>query len=388
LSSLLSSPLTQQVLAKSNQEMLRELALQVVHAPILAYPLAAAVVGAVIVFIYRDRGPRVIACILCYLLFLSTMKLTVKWVFVHSKFDYPKLVSASHFLSGAIASLCILAHRSVTAGRPMPIPTAREFSFMIVPVSLAVGVSIGANNTALLHSSAAFTEVIGSTNCLITIVVVLFMGMSFNLRLVPPALLVAFGCAMSTVGEINFSMLGMVLCFVSNAFRSVKVSLQQKLMTGESEAKYDPISLLWWISWPSCVMMVVASLCTEGLAPYRQMRGLSPAALNSLGLAVGASCVNATALNLAQLFVNKDLGAVGSQLVAQSKSVLTVLGGMVIFGESVTRLECIGFSMVLFGVYVYSRMEQQCKAPPPKSNAGSLLSGATGNYGSTKQSSA
>jgi len=76
-------------------------------------------------------------------------------------------------------------------------------------------------------------------------------------------------------------------------------------------------------------------------------------------VALGVSCVNATILNVAQLFVTKDLGAVGSQLAAQTKMVLVVLGGMVLFQEAVTRTELFGFVLVLLGVFWFSRVEAQ-----------------------------
>lgn len=143
--------------------------------------------------------------------------------------------------------------------------------------------------------------------------------------------------------------------------RGAQATLQQKLMTGESKDKFDPCTLLMWVSVPSIVVMLGGSLASEGLAPYRQMAAMDGAALKSLWVAIGLSCVNAVILNLAQLFVTKDLGAVGGQLVSQAKTVLTVLGSMALFGESVTKLELVGFVEVLFGVYAFSAMETRLK---------------------------
>merc|ERR1719499_789982 len=190
--------------------------------------------------------------------------------------------------------------------------------------------------------------------------------MPFNKWLVAPASIVAFGCALGTVGELNFSLVGMLLCLSSNVFRSLKVTLQQKLMTGESKDKFDPTALLFWISIPSTAVMMAFSLMTEGLLPYTVLASREAAALNSVLLAILVTCANATILNLFQLFVTKDLGAVGGQLVAQAKMILTVLGGMVLFGETFSRLELAGFVIALLGVYSYSRMDQAFKAAEKK----------------------
>merc|ERR1719213_1342422 len=77
--------------------------------------------------------------------------------------------------------------------------------------------------------------------------------------------------------------------------------------------------------------------------------------------AVAVSCINACILNLAVLFVIKDLGAVGTQLVAQAKSVLTVMGGMTLFHEAFSPIEVVGFLLVMGGVYTFSEMERRAK---------------------------
>merc|ERR1719266_3187596 len=108
--------------------------------------------------------------------------------------------------------------------------------------------------------------------------------------------------------------------------------------------------------------MMCGSFVSEGAKPYVALRALAPAQLHSLLFAILLSCLNAVILNLAQLYVTKHLGAVGGQLVSQAKMVLTVLGGMVLFGETFSPLETVGFVMALFGVYTFTRMEQAFKA--------------------------
>merc|ERR1719499_2468803 len=108
------------------------------------------------------------------------------------------------------------------------------------------------------------------------------------------------------------------------------------------------------------------SLASEGLLPYRVLADREGPAMQSLVLSILMSCVNATVLNLSQLFVTKDLGAVGGQLVAQAKMILTVLGGMVLFGETFSQLELAGFVIALVGVYSFSRLDQAFKEEEKK----------------------
>mmetsp|Transcript_65119 Transcript_65119/g.187380 ORF Transcript_65119/g.187380 Transcript_65119/m.187380 type:complete len:406 (-) Transcript_65119:159-1376(-) len=346
-------------LLKSHSEHSKES--QGVQAPFLLYPLTFGLITCVIVVIFGGRGWKVVASVMVYLMSLSTMKLTVKWVFVEYAFRFPKFVTMLHFICGSLICVAVLLKARSQQGTPIRVPTVSEFLCMIVPIAMTASCSIACDNMALGFSSVAFTEIVGSTTSLFTVALVVMLGMPFEIWLVVPTMAVVMGCAVSTVGEINFSALGLILCLAANAFRSTKVALQQKLMTGGTKEKFDPCTLLMWVSLPSVGIMLLASLATEGLAPYRQMASMDTPTLRGLWMTLGVSCGNAVLLNLAQLVVTKDLGAVGSTLVSQAKTVLTVLGGMVVFGESVTPLELVGFLEVLAGVYAYSVMEMRSK---------------------------
>merc|ERR1719197_623895 len=102
--------------------------------------------------------------------------------------------------------------------------------------------------------------------------------------------------------------------------------------------------------------MIAWSLSVEGIAPVVML--LESTRRRSLVLVLCISCVNACILNLSNLFCTKDLGAVGVQLVAQTKSVLTVLGAVALFHEAVTPIEILGFIGVLIGVYWFTNVEK------------------------------
>merc|ERR1719183_3058729 len=107
--------------------------------------------------------------------------------------------------------------------------------------------------------------------------------------------------------------------------------------------------------------MMAWSLSVEGFAPYTLLQDSQDS--RGLALCLFISCVNACILNLSNLFCTKDLGAVGVQLVAQMKSVLTVLGAVALFHEAVTPIEIVGFVGVLIGVYLFTNVEKAQKAP-------------------------
>eukprot|EP00429_Kryptoperidinium_foliaceum_P066419 CAMPEP_0176073798 /NCGR_PEP_ID=MMETSP0120_2-20121206/36875_1 /TAXON_ID=160619 /ORGANISM="Kryptoperidinium foliaceum, Strain CCMP 1326" /LENGTH=419 /DNA_ID=CAMNT_0017407483 /DNA_START=20 /DNA_END=1276 /DNA_ORIENTATION=+ len=333
------------------------------HVPLYAYPSVFALVTFSIAVIYGKRGIATVMSVMVYLAALSTMKLSVKWVFVKYTFGFPRFVTCFHFLCSGLVCLAMqLWRRSQHGAAPMTVPTTSEFIFMVMPIAVAdASVSIGADNMALRLSSVAFAEILGSTTCIFTAVVVILMGLPFNKWLFFPIIAVAVGCTTSSVGELHASVPGMVLIAVANAFRALKASLQQKLMTGKMQERFDPCTLLMWFSVPATILACTTSLVFEGAAPIRQMSALDSRTFRGLCIAIGVSCVNAVVLNLSQLFVTKSLGAVGGQLVGQAKAVLTVLGGVALFGDRVTVIELLGFAEVLGGVYAYSAMEGKAR---------------------------
>lgn len=333
---------------------------------LFAYVFGTVLLAFAIGVIFWPQGPAVVCRILIYVLALSTMKLSVKFVFQECSFNFPKCVTAAHLACSAAVGFAVLLGRRWTQGTPIAVPSASELWLAIIPIALGFGLSLGANNMALVFCTASFAEIIGATTPIFSIGMLLFMRIPFNKILFAPTCLVVAGCMTSVTGGIDFSAMGFTLCLFANFGRSVKTTMQQKMLTGATKDKFEPCTLLAWTCGFSCAMMLAWSLATEGVAPYVHLA--SDKQLSKTLAAVGVSCVNACILNLFALFVTKDLGAVGVQLVAQAKSVLTVLGSVVLFGDSLTRSECMGFAAVLLGTFGYARMEQADKAAQAAKN--------------------
>merc|ERR1712087_919443 len=99
-----------------------------------------------------------------------------------------------------------------------------------------------------------------------------------------------------------------------------------------------------WTCGFSFFELLAYSVATEGSAPWV---GLAQAPdVMGLSLAILASAVIAVTLNISALFVIKQLGAVGMQMVSQMKSLLVVIGGIALLGKSFTDTQKAGFLTV------------------------------------------
>eukprot|EP00929_Paragymnodinium_shiwhaense_P089581 TRINITY_DN49741_c0_g1_i1.p4 TRINITY_DN49741_c0_g1~~TRINITY_DN49741_c0_g1_i1.p4 ORF type:complete len:174 (+),score=37.43 TRINITY_DN49741_c0_g1_i1:1076-1597(+) len=167
---------------------------------------------------------------------------------------------------------------------------------------------------------------------------------------------------MTTVGEINFSAAGMILCVYAVVARSARTILQHAVLTGDAKDRLGPLELLCWMCLPASGVFLALSAFSaeEGFAPYRDLLYGEHSAWTATVLL--ATCVNACLVNLAMLFATKELGAVGIQLVAQTKTVLVVFGGIAVLHEEVSRLQLAGLVVILFGVFLFSRLDQKTKA--------------------------
>eukprot|EP00929_Paragymnodinium_shiwhaense_P086149 TRINITY_DN46674_c0_g1_i1.p1 TRINITY_DN46674_c0_g1~~TRINITY_DN46674_c0_g1_i1.p1 ORF type:complete len:550 (-),score=88.70 TRINITY_DN46674_c0_g1_i1:60-1646(-) len=336
------------------------------------YPMTLFVEILLIAAMYYQQGGVIVAKVVGYLIALSSMKLTVKYLYVEYDFSYPKFVTCAHLLFSCVAGFLVTIQQTKGAKRLALELPSRHLLEGIVPCAIAFSLTLALNNIALMLCSTSFTEIIGATNPIVTVVFVIGMGMPFSLSLLGPVILVAFGSMLSAYGELKFSMVGTILCFAANAARALRTAMAQKLLT-VGEETLEPCALMAWTCAVSCVIMFLWSLATEGSAPWTRM--VSQVAVHhhvGLWVSLLVSCLNACALNLAQLTVTRDLGAVGSTVVAQLKTIATVIGGMTFFGDTFTLAEYIGFACVLLGAAVFSRMQQQEKAhareqqrPPP-----------------------
>lgn len=328
----------------------------------LMFVYAGSMVGIVslVIGVYFNRGFLVISRVLAYLLSLSTMTIAVKSVYVNQHFNYPKFVTCTHFLSCGILCFGIMLYKLISEGKPIVVPTLKQQTHVILPIAVAFAVSVGANNIALLHSNAAFAEMIGAAAPLCVIAISLAMGKGFDLRLIVPVLVVMAGVAVCASGELKFTWFGFALIFLATFLRGLKTTLQHSIMEEAADGqRLDPIELLAWMSPPCLMVVAVWSLMTEGMEPFHALIGGNWV---DISLAIGLTCVNACILNVANNFVIKDLGAVGCLLASQLKGILLLLGAAVMLGEVIQGVQIAGYVFIAGGVYWYNSKEKEYKA--------------------------
>jgi len=324
-----------------------------------AYAIALVVMVAAVTAMFYPMGMNVVCQVVLYVSCLAFVKIALKIVYEYG-FNYPKFITAIHLFISSSAAFIVLFYRMVSTGKSIAYPTRNELFMGVLPIAATFGCSIASENSALVFVSAAFSEVVASTNPVMSFSLTWILGMGANLSLIPPICVVVLGCLISVKGEMYFSSMGLALLLLSVFFRGLKAVMQQKLMTGETKEKFDPVTLMAWTCMFAFLVVAGYSVLSEGYAPIAALSAASD--LTGLIGAILFSAVIACTLNISALFVIKQLGAVGMQMVSQMKSMLVVIGGIAVLGESFTNMQKFGFAVVLSGVYWYSRVNQQSAA--------------------------
>lgn len=323
---------------------------------VASYAITMMLIAAFTSVLLWQRGLRVIFEVVTYLISLSTMKLVVAELYEGCKFEFPMFVSSMHFFFCGLVAFGTMFYRHSTNSHVLAVPSMKELMTVVLPVCFFFSTTIVANNYALMFVSVSFSEIVASATPLVSVAMILLEGQPFDLLLIGPVMLVAVGVIMTTAGEIDFSFWGLVLCVYATVARAARNVISADVLTGDMKKKYGPIELLGYMCLPAGVLFLGLSLVSpiEGAAPYRRLL----AGKGSILFMLLMSCLNSCCMNFFMLVATKELGAIGIQLVAQTKTVLVVFGGIAVLQEKVSRMELMGLVVILVGVFFYSRMEQ------------------------------
>eukprot|EP00746_Dinoflagellata_sp_MGD_P047507 gnl/MRDRNA2_/MRDRNA2_21721_c0_seq1.p1 gnl/MRDRNA2_/MRDRNA2_21721_c0~~gnl/MRDRNA2_/MRDRNA2_21721_c0_seq1.p1 ORF type:complete len:446 (-),score=69.98 gnl/MRDRNA2_/MRDRNA2_21721_c0_seq1:76-1314(-) len=316
-----------------------------------------AVIMALIAVIYYDRGTFTVISIMALVLSLSLMSNTIQSIFAQG-FKYPQFITSCHQLISFVAAGIILVCRQRITGQKINYPTVDIVTKGLGPVAILFAASLGCSNLALLYTNTHFYEMLTPLNSVTTFAIGLALGQNRSnyMQLLAPLALVTLSVPFVTTGELNFSVLGLVISLFGILFRACKAQLQTLLMSaGAMSQSFDPVELLCWTSLLCFIVMTIWTLVAEGLAPYKAIQDVQAIT------AVLISCACAVVLNLSQLTVQKSLGPVAQQIIGGLKGCLATLGAVAAFGEVVSLQQIVGYSLAIAGVAWYNRADKEVK---------------------------
>ena len=200
------------------------------------------------------------------------------------------------------------------------------------------------------------------------------MRNDFTSPVVGPISLIAIGTAVSSYNEVNLHPRGLKYFLISAATEAFRIVMMQKLL---GDSSMSAIEGMYYIS-PACALTLLLCLLgfeLDGLRSHGLQIIKDNAPIFLLASTLGFF-VNMTTL----MFVNVA-GSLTFKVVGAMKSVVVILLGVVLFGDTVTPLQAFGYLLALVGFALYNRAQAQAQelATPSRNGAGGQPAQDTAN---------
>lgn len=226
-----------------------------------------------------------------------------------------------------------------------------------LPIAFFFSVQLVLSNTAYLHSSVAFLQMMKEANLVFVYTLSLvFVLERFSWRCFWVLIGVLLATAMTIHGELNFSFTGFCMQGISGLCESFKIVLQAMLLTSAGK-KLDALTYVLLVM-PLC--FVILSTFWGILVFFNPTRHfLTPewSDFTAWWPYLIANCMVAFALNIVIALFVKHSSAIAFILAGICKDAAIVLAGGLVFAEIITALQALGFFLQLCLICVWSLMK-------------------------------
>lgn len=288
--------------------------------------------------------------LLIYICLSSGVILYNKWVLSPKYFKFPFPITLTMIHMGFSALVAVILVRVLKVVAPVKM-TFQIYATCVIPISAFFASSLWFGNTAYLHISVAFIQMLKALMPVATFLVAVVCGTDkLRCDLFLNMLLVSVGVVVSSYGEIHFNAIGtlyQVTGIFAEALRLVltQVLLQKKGLT------LNPITSLYYIAPCSFLFLFVPWYLLE--KPTMEIFQIQ---FNFWIFFSNALC--ALALNFSIFLVIGRTGAVTIRVAGVLKDWILIALSTIVFPEStITGLNIIGYAIALLGVVMYNYLK-------------------------------
>ncbi|KKY31729.1 hypothetical protein UCDDA912_g08319 [Diaporthe ampelina] len=247
----------------------------------------------------------------------------------------------------AIATQILARTTRLLDGRKRVEMTGRMYMRVIMPIGLFYSGSLVCSNLTYLYLSVPFIQMLKSISPVAVLVTGWVWGVaSPSWTVLLQVLVIVFGVALASVGEIHFQWIGFWCQMSAVAFEAVRLVMTQVLLSGDQ--KMDPLVSLYYYAPVCAIMNFVLVYFTE--IPTFDMDDF--VRVGPTILLINASV--AFLLNLASLFLIGKTSSLVLTLTGILKSILLVVAGVLVWGSPIGSLQLIGYSLATVGLFFYS----------------------------------
>ncbi|KAL7945622.1 triose-phosphate transporter family domain-containing protein [Trichoderma barbatum] len=302
------------------------------------------------------------AHIINWMFFSNVTIIFNKWLLDTAGFKYRKLDSHG-LLSGKLKTILLTCWHLIYATiatqilartttlldsrRNFPV-TGRLYLRTILPIGLLYSGSLICSNVVYLYLSVSFIQMLKAASP----VAVLFASWAWgvadpNLSKFINVMVIVFGVAVSSFGEIQFSWTGFFFQVGGTCFEAVRVVMIQVMLSGEG-LNMDPLVSLYYYAPVCAVMNFLIALVSE--LPKFKWEDAVHAGFGMLFLNASIAFI----LNVASVFLIGKTSGLVMTLTGIFKSILLVVASIIIWSTQITFLQTVGYTIALGGLIYYS----------------------------------
>lgn len=288
--------------------------------------------------------------LLVYILLSSGVILYNKWVLSPNYFNFPFPITLTMIHMGFSGAVAFFLVRIVKVVSPVKM-TFKIYATCVIPISAFFASSLWFGNTAYLHISVAFIQMLKALMPVATFLMAVICGTDkLRCDVFSNMVLVSVGVVISSYGEIHFNVIGtlyQVTGIFAEALRLVltQVLLQKKGLT------LNPITSLYYIAPCSFMFLFVPWYFLE-----KPRMEISQIQFNFW--IFFSNALSALALNFSIFLAIGRTGAVTIRVAGVLKDWILIALSTVVFPEStITGLNIIGYAIALCGVVMYNYLK-------------------------------
>jgi len=292
----------------------------------------------------------VIVCIL-YTLVGPLLIMLNKIILTKHGFPYPILLTTCHQVSSAIfAAFFVRVLRVI----PMNHSTM-TWGFWrqnVLVVGFATTAALSTGNTSYMYLTVAFIEILKGFTPVVTMMVQTLSGEPFPRPAIAAAVLcISLGTAISSFGELNLNWTGLCLMLLSVYCEAMRLMLTQRML---QKLDFHVLEGLYFMAPASAIWMLVLAAFVE--LPRLQTHRVLAALPQTWHLFVAASVLGFL-VNVTSFLVIQRTNVVMLKLLAISRNSMVVFCGIMLFQESVSAVQAVGYSISLFFFVLYNYLQ-------------------------------
>ncbi|KAL3641858.1 hypothetical protein CASFOL_012673 [Castilleja foliolosa] len=288
--------------------------------------------------------------LLIYITLSSGVILYNKWVLSPKYFNFPFPITLTMIHMGFSGAVAFFLIRVIKVVSPVKM-TLGIYATCVVPISAFFASSLWFGNTAYLHISVAFIQMLKALMPVATFVVAVLCGTD-KLRwdVFLNMLLVSIGVVVSSYGEIHFNVIGTIYQVTGIFAEALRLVLTQVLLQKKG-LTLNPITSLYYIAPCSFVFLCIPWY-------FLEKPGMEVSQIQFNFWIFFSNAICALLLNFSIFLVIGRTGAVTVRVAGVLKDWILIALSTVIFPESIiTGLNIIGYAIALCGVVLYNYLK-------------------------------